>query len=224
MCCQTCLLNKGVESVAETIQSFRTLLEVPSWARRGISPGSQKIFTLTEGERVHAGLRNSDVIPCVTTLRAIPRAVRNLNWPTFRKHFVAGGQRCWLIKSGERRISARLRAYLGNVPRKLRQNYTCLHQEPWFAYEKAPIPRLLVHSGFIADGPKVLINSIEAQAVGSMYGIHADTRISMRRLQTFLLRFNFEKRIVPHAKTLKKVEVRQLNAVLNNFANNKHRD
>jgi len=66
-----------------------------------------------------------------------------------------------------------------------------------------------------------LINSIGAQAVGSVYGVHADIRFAVRKLQMFLLGFNFEKRIVPHAKTLKKVEVRQLNAVLNNWTNKK---
>lgn len=191
------------------------------WARRGISPGSQKIFTLTEGERIHAGLRRVDVVPCVTTLKSTPRAVRNLNWTAFRKYFIAGGQRCWLIKSGERRISSRLKAYLDGIPKKRRQAYTCLHQEPWFAYERAPTPKLLVHSGFTAYGPKVLINLIGAQAVGSVYGVHADIRFAVRKLQMFLLNFNFERRIVPHAKTLKKVEVRQLNTVLNNWTNKK---
>src|ERR1043166_5926564 len=35
------------------------------WARRGISPGGQKVFTLTEAERVQASLTRRDVIPCV---------------------------------------------------------------------------------------------------------------------------------------------------------------
>jgi len=42
-------------------------------------------------------------------------------------------------------------------------------------------------------------------------------KLPLRRLQTYLLKVNFEKQVVAHAKTLKKVEVKQLNAVLNAF-------
>jgi hypothetical protein len=45
----------------------------PLWAKRGMSPGTQSVFTLTEGERVHGGLRHEDVFPCVTSLRDVPR-------------------------------------------------------------------------------------------------------------------------------------------------------
>jgi hypothetical protein len=50
-----------------------------------------------------------------------------------------------------------------------------------------------------------------------VWGIHAKSNVALRDLQGYLLGINFEKQVVAHAKTLKKVEVRQLNAVLNAF-------
>ncbi|HEV2247242.1 MAG TPA: Eco57I restriction-modification methylase domain-containing protein [Terriglobia bacterium] len=187
------------------------------WARRGMSPGTQKIFTLTEGERIHAGLQMSDVVPCVTTLRCLPRELRELNQAAFTKHLVDAGCRCWLIKSDEERISARLKGYLSNVPAAERQTYTCLNQDPWYAFETVPVPDLLFHSGFTAFGPKVLINSVGAKSVGSVYGIHCDERVPLRKLQSYLINFDFERRVVAHAKSLKKIEVRQLNSVLSRW-------
>jgi Eco57I restriction-modification methylase len=184
------------------------------WARRGLSPGSQDIFILTDGERIHAGLRPNDVVPCVTTLRSVPRTLRHLNVRSFRKHFVDAGQKCWLIRCRHKPLNKRIRAYLDNVPVESRKTYTCLNQNPWYAHEWMPIPQLLFHSAFTAFGPKVLVNSIEAQAIGSVYGICADSQVSIRRLHSSLLKFEFENRVVAYAKQLKKIEVKQLNAVL----------
>jgi hypothetical protein len=191
------------------------------WCRRGMSPGTQKIFTLTEGERVHAGLKKTDVVPCVTTLRSLPRYLKQLTKAAFNEHLVKAGCRCWLIKSDRPKLSARLQSYLSNVPSTERQTYTCLNQEPWYAYEGVPVPQLLCHSGFTEFGPKVLINSIGAKAVGSVYGIHCVKGMPLRRLQAHLLSFDFEKRVVAHAKSLKKIEVRQLNSVLNSWVKSK---
>jgi len=76
---------------------------------------------------------------------------------------------------------------------------------------------MLFSSGFTEFGPKVLINSVGARAVGAVLGVHSGKRFSVRRLQDHLLRINFEMRVVAHAKKLKKVEVKQLNTVLNTF-------
>ena len=187
------------------------------WALRGLSPGSQKVFTLTEGDRIRAGLRNRDVVPCVTTLRMFPRGLRTLSRAVFRKYFVGAGARCWLIRSYESKRSSELDGYLDAVPKKDRQTYTCQNQEPWFNYRPHPVPQVLVSSGFTNFGPKVLVNSVGARAVGSVWGIHSERKLAVRRLQAYLLELDFEKRIVAHAKTLKKVEVRQLNSVLNEF-------
>ena len=188
------------------------------WARRGISPGGQDIFTFTEAERIRAGLHLYDVVPCITSLRFVPRHLTELNWPAFNKHFVAAGERCWLIKSTGREISDRVKRYLGAVPKSKRQSYACLNQSPWYRYENPQLPWLIFHSGFMKRGPKVILNSIRAQVVGSVYGIHSDIpKLKLRELREYLARYDFERRIVAHAKTLKKVEVAQLNGVLENW-------
>ena len=105
-----------------------------------------------------------------------------------------------------------------SVPEEDRQTYTCKNQTPWFNFVPHPAPQLLVSSGFTKYGPKVLVNSMRAYAVGSVVGIHAKRTLPRRRLQDHLLGINFEKRVVAHAKTLKKLEVKQLNTVLNTFA------
>jgi hypothetical protein len=187
------------------------------WALRGLSPGSQKIFTLTEGERLHFGLSRHDVVPCVTTLKDVPSVLKMLTKASFHKHFVDAGKRCWLIKSFRKTRSARLETYLCAVPQSARDNYTCRNQKPWFNFTTHPVPQMLVGSGFTKFGPKVLINSVGAQAVGSVWGIHSKRLLQHRRLQRHLLGIDFEKRVVAHARTLKKIEVKQLNTVLNNF-------
>lgn len=186
-----------------------------TWALRGLSPGSQKVFTLTEGERQHFGLSKRNVVPCVTTLRHVPRSLHALTAASFRKNFVDAGARCWLIKSCRARRGAALDAYLSSVPATRRDTYTCEHQEPWFKYTPHPVPRLLVGAGFTKFGPKVLVNSVGARAVGSVLGVHSDSGLPLRRLQRHLLSIDFERQVIAHAKTLKKLEVKQLNAVLN---------
>jgi len=188
------------------------------WAMRGLSPGSQQVFCLTEDERLQFRLRQCDVSPCVTTLRNLPRHVKTLTKSAFRHHFVQPGQRCWLISSHASRLSTRLQNYLSKVPVELRDNHTCNKQLPWYNYNPHPVPKLLVATGFTTFGPKVLVNSVGAHAVGSVAGIHAHGSIPLRRLQRYLLSIDFERILVPHAKTLKKIEMRQFNAVLNVFA------
>jgi Eco57I restriction-modification methylase len=192
------------------------------WALRGLSPGSQKVFTLTEGERLHFGLSKRDVVPCVTTLKGVPASLKMLTKASFKTHFVDAGKRCWLIKSFSQTKSARLDAYLSVVPETARDNYTCRNQTPWFNYAPHPVPQMLFGSGFTKFGPKVLINSVGAVAVGSVWGVHSRKPIPQRRLQQHLLDIDFEKRVVAHARTLKKIEVKQLNTVLNKFAKREH--
>lgn len=194
------------------------------WGLRGLSPGSQRIFSLTEGERIRAGLSKRDVVACVTTLRRVPRGLRTLSHAAFEKHFVRAGAKCWLIASHKEKRSPALNSYLEAVPEKDRQTYTCKNQSPWFNYWPHPVPQMLFSSGFTKFGPKVLVNSVGARAVGSVWGIHAKHKLPVRRLQAHLLRINFESRVVAHAKTLKKVEVKQLNAVLNRFPGQESRN
>jgi hypothetical protein len=159
-----------------------------------------------------------DVKPCVTTLKHVPKLLRELNSSSFKKHFVDAGERCWLIKSNGRTVSARVKKYLRRVRSDAKKTYACKHQVPWYRFESAPIPRLLLHSGFMTKGPKVLVNTIGAQAVGSVYGVHFENESnSARILRKYLSEYNFERRIVAHAHTLRKVEVAQLNSVLTDW-------
>lgn len=196
----------------------------PIWGLRGLSPGSQKIFALTDGERIRAGLTRRDVTPCVTSLKNVPRRLRVLSRASFRKHFIESGERCWLIRSDRSERSDQLNAYLTSVPAGKRATYTCRNQKPWFNYRPHPTPQILFSSGFTSFGPKVLINAVGARAVGSVWGVHAQRHLPVRRVQDFLLSVNFETRVVAHAEKLKKVEVRQLNAVLNRFVQREQRN
>jgi hypothetical protein len=63
----------------------------------------------------------------------------------------------------------------------------------------------------------VVQNAIRAHAVGAVTGVYVPHRFARRKLQHYLLTTDFERKIVPHAKTLKKLEVGQLNAVLNAY-------
>lgn len=185
--------------------------------RRGISPGSQKIFTLTEGERIHNRLSKSDVIPCVTTLKGLPDDLNTLDDEVFKKYFVSQGKKCWLIKSNQEPISENLKIYLENIPEYLRQNYTCTHQFPWYKFENYIVPQILIHSGFTSFGPRVLHNKIGAVAVGSVMAIDSETTFDVVNLITYLKCFNFEDQVVAHSNNLKKIEVRQLNSVINKW-------
>lgn len=188
------------------------------WGLRGLSPGSQQVFTLTEGQRVHLGLSKRDVVPCVTSLRYVPPELRVLSQASFQKYYVRAGAKCWLIRSYREKRSVALSGYLDAVPSKKRQTYTCKNQSPWFNFRPHPIPQVLFSSGFTKFGPKVLLNSIQARTVGSVWGIHSKENLPLRRLQKYLLKINFEKRVVGHSHQLKKIEVRQLNGILNSFA------
>lgn len=205
------------------VSILRHSLRGDVWARRGISPGGQKVFALTDKERIKAGLWLSDVVPCVTSLRSLPQEIAELNHASFKKHFVRAGHRCWLVKSTGKRLSERVISYLSKVPKSERDAYACRTREPWYRYETPPTPALLFHSGFVKRGPKVLVNAVDAQAVGSMYGVHMDREVSKRLLRQHLSRYNFERRIVAHARTLRKVEVAQLNSVLSDWLKSQNR-
>jgi predicted RNA methylase len=187
------------------------------FAQRGLSPGSQRIFTLTEGERIHHGLHLSDVVPCVTSLRAVPANVRTLDKAAFNTHLVENGKRCWLIKSNRKSLSERLRLYLAGILPSVRATWTCKNQVPWYNFEKPKVPRLLLHSGFTSHGPKVLVNKAGVVNVGSVYGVFLPVNVAAKRLQSYLLNRDVESRVVPHAKTLKKLEVGQVNSLLEDW-------
>ena len=186
-------------------------------ALRGLSPGGQDIFVLTEEERLFYSLRKGrDVRPCVTSLRAIDQGVDLLNKKLFEKLFVHSGARCWLIRSDLDRHSTELARYLESVPTEAWRRYsTCTNRKLWWRYRPHPAPALLVASGFTDKGPKILVNEVGAVAAGSVYGVLLDGSSPYHvTIANRLRSYDFQERLVHHSNGLKKIEVRQLNAVL----------
>lgn len=186
-----------------------------NFAQRGLSPGGNKVFCLTEGERLHHGLEiGEDVFPCLVSLRPLPDHIRTLTMKTFNKNYVEAGQRCWLISNSQTPGKA-LRGYLKRVTEGLRDNYTCRNQNPWWGYKSHPVPEILYNPGFVKSSPQFIDNRIGAIAVGSVFGIHALKGISRRRLIEELSAINFQKRLISYANILRRVEVNQMNTVIN---------
>lgn len=182
---------------------------------RGLSPGGQDIFVLTEEERLHFSLRKGrDVVPCITSLRHLPPAEAVLDAAAFERHFVAAGKRCWLIRSDRDTLSPALEAYLAHVGDRWKVYTTCTSRSTWWRYRPHATPQLLFSSGFVGRTAKVLVNEVGAVAVGSVYGIFQSGRGSPLAVAAKLKEYDFVSRVVSHSNNLKKVEVRQLNAAL----------
>jgi len=187
------------------------------WALRGLSPGTQKVFTLTEEERIKHGLTLKDVVPCVTTLKSVPKKLYSLTEKNFHKFFVSAGAKCWLIRSNEP-LSLRLKKYLGRITADKRNTYTCKNRRPWYKYSPHPAPQLLYNSGFTIKGPRFVVNKVKARTIGGVHGIHSKEKLKVQRLRSYLSSIMFEKQVVPHSGALKKIEVCQMNGVLNEFS------
>lgn len=189
-------------------------------AIRGLSPGGQKIFVLTEEERLFYSLKKgSDVRPCVTSLRGVEQDIEVLDKNNFDKYFVQRNARCWLIRSDRDVLSSELTAYLSSVDDDVWKKYsTCTVRALWWKYRPHPAPNILVASGFAKNGPKILLNGVGAIAVGSVYGVLLGNEPNLPEIMVGKLRsYDFKKRLVHHSNGLKKIEVRQLNAVLVNL-------
>lgn len=209
--------RKGLSEASSVVLPYENRGNI--WALRGLSPGTQKVFTLTEGERIHFGLQINDLEPCATSLREVPSISTALNKATFKKYFIDRGEKCWLIKSylPWDEINDSLQAYLSSIPEDVRNTSTCTERDLWYQYVPHPTPKILYGSGFTSFGPKFLVNQIGAKAIGSVHGIHSTRRMNRNKLATYLKSINFEKDIVAHSNSLKKIEVKQMNGVLNNY-------
>lgn len=186
-------------------------------AIRGLSPGGQEIFVLTEEERLFHSLKKGvDVRPCVTSLRSVAQELESLDKDSFEKLFVRAGARCWLVRSDKEKLSPRLQQYLNSVDEATWKKYsTCTERALWWRYRPHPTPAMLVASGFTSKGPKVLLNEVGAIAVGSVYGVLIEQGQQLApTMAEKLRRYDFQQRLVHHSNGLKKIEVRQLNAVL----------
>ena len=184
------------------------------FAKRGLSPGTQKALVLTEGERARYGLRKgTDVVPCVTSLRGLSTETTALSGSVFKQHFEQAGQRCWLPRT-DRAPSSRLSAYLNSVPAELHQTKTCLARGQWWRFDMPTVPVALIASSFKKDAPKCVNNLIQARAVGSVCGIYEADEHDLLALRSLLSDPELPERIVPHAHGMRKLEIGQINTLL----------
>lgn len=189
-------------------------------AIRGLSPGTQKVLTLTEGERVRNGLEiGRDVVACVTSLRQLPNEVGELNDVVFRTFYRDAGEKCWLIRTDDK-PSSTLRAYLENVPTSDYQTSTCLEREIWWQFKMPPIPQVLIAQSFKGRFPKAVRNVISARAVGGVCGVYGLSEDQSGTLCTGMNNIDIRERVVAHSNGLRKIEINQLNALLDDAFSN----
>ncbi|WP_454744680.1 Eco57I restriction-modification methylase domain-containing protein [Ciceribacter selenitireducens] len=189
-------------------------------AIRGLSPGTQKVLTLTEGERVRNGLEiGRDVVACVTSLRQLSNGMAELTEAVFRSCYRNAGEKCWLIRTDSLPSEA-LVAYLESVPKADYQTSTCLEREIWWKFKMPPVPEVLIAQSFKGRFPKAVKNVISARAVGGVSGVYGLDDDQSRTLCGGLDDVDIRERVVAHSNGLRKIEVNQLNALLNDaFAN-----
>lgn len=202
---------------ASGILPFARRSQIPTGApraMRGLSPGTQKVLTLTEGERIRNGLHvDNDVVPCVTSLRNLPFDRVDLDTATFQRHFRDKGQKCWLIRT-DRPITPALSLYLNSVPSNDYQTATCLERESWWKFIMPPTPQVLLAQSFKSAFPKRVRNTIGARAIGSVCGIYNVTEEQMAQILDAFGGMDLRTRVVAHANAFRKVEINQLNALL----------
>jgi hypothetical protein len=203
----------GADGVLPYLKRGQHRAEVPQ-AKRGLSPGTQKALTLTEGERVRAGLADGrDVVPCLTSLRHLPDDVHELSTEMLREHYRMAGQRCWLIRT-DREPSSALAAYLRAVPPAAYQTATCLGRDVWWKFVMPPVPQVLISMSFKDRCPKVVRNDAAARAVGGVYGIYGLSDEQATAVTRWPRELDIGDRVVAHANGLKKIEIGQLNSLL----------
>ncbi|HXL59597.1 MAG TPA: hypothetical protein VN959_02830 [Mycobacterium sp.] len=191
-----------------------TALKASSFAKRGLSPGTQQVLTLTEGERVRQALRiGVDVVPCVTTLRDLPTGCTRLDDPTFRRYYRDLGRKCWLVRTHPQ-PSRRLIRYLDAVPVEARQTSTCLERVDWWRFAMPDVACLLVSMTFRTTFPKFVRNDVNAIAVGGVYGIYGLSEDELSAAMTQFMGLDIRDRVVAHSHGLRKIEIGQLNNLL----------
>ena len=183
-------------------------------ATRGLSPGTQKVLTLTEGERVRLGLKaDRDVVPCVTSLRTVPDHLRVLDRVAFQRYFRDAGRKCWLIQT-DVEPSEQLAAYLASVPPEMRATKTCLEREEWWRFTFPDAPQVIVSQSFRGGFPKCVENSVKARAVGGIAGVNGLASDQVNQLTERLGGIDISDRVVAHSNGLRKIEINQLNGLM----------
>jgi len=189
-------------------------------AIRGLSPGTQKVLTLTEGERVRNGLEiGRDVVACVTSLRQLSNEMAELTEVVFKSRYRDAGEKCWLIRT-DMDPSPALQGYLDSVAEADYQTSTCLEREIWWKFKMPPIPEVLIAQSFKGRFPKAVKNIISARAVGGVSGVYGLNNEQTSALCSGLEGIDIRERVVAHSNGLRKIEVNQLNALLNDAFTN----
>lgn len=188
------------------------------YTKRGLSPGSQKVFCLTEDERKKHNLEiNTDVLPCVVTLKPLSKKHKVLTEKLFQKLYVNNNQRCWLVNSQSFSISKDLLKYFDSVPYEDRNTWTCNNREVWWKFHSVEAPTYLYASAFTSHGPKIVINRAKVISVNSAPGIYAKTKVNLYKLLDYIKNYDFESRVVNHSGKLKRIEINQMNSVLKEY-------
>ena len=183
-------------------------------AKRGLSPGTQKVLTLTEGQRVRSGLHiRRDVVPCVTTLRHLPAEICDLDDESFRAYYRAPNQKCWLIRT-DSEPSPVLAAYLKSVPDSTYQTSTCLERGEWWRFPMPSVPDVLISMSFKGKFPKAVRNLAKVRAVGGVYGIYNLSAEQAKLVTAGLGGRDIRSGVVAHSNGLRKIEISQLNTLL----------
>jgi len=189
------------------------------YACRGFSTGSQTAFVLTDLERRAARISRRDCLPCITSMRHLPKTIRTLDEDAFEKHYVQGGRRCWLLRTDLSPCAESVKAWLSRVPAGVRKNWTCSNRPTWYRYGAPAKPQILYASGFHGERPLFLENPLGARAIGAVHGVHGPKPIRhIGPLLAHLRQTDFGHHVVAHAGGLKKIDVRQMNGVLVRFS------
>lgn len=184
-------------------------------AKRGLSPGTQKVFVLTEAARVSNGLKiGRDVLPCITSLKPVPKGETVFDIAVFNQYYRHAGQRCWLIAAVQT-PSRQLASYLDSVPEEQRQTKTCTERDTWWKYKIPAAPEVLISQTFKKQFPKAVKNDIGAIAVGGVCGVYNLTKDQMNQLVGGFGGVDISANVVSYAKGLHKLEINQLNWFLN---------
>jgi hypothetical protein len=185
-----------------------------AFAQRGLSPGGQKIFVLTEEERTRHGLIvGVDVLPCVTSMKNISDAVQSLTPHIFDRFYVRSGKRCWLISTSDE-MSSQLEKYLAGIPLSERSNSTCSNRKVWWKYNVPKVPQALYASGFRGKTTKVVVNKVGAINVGAVCGIYAKSGATVKKLVSAIRNVSLDSEVVAVSKGFTKIEINQMNAFI----------
>ena len=184
--------------------------------RRGLSPGTQEVLTLSERERQKHGLHvGRDVVRCVTSLRHVPQSLKTLGARGFRRLFEKQNVKCWLIRT-DKEPSQRLRDYLDSIPLKHTRSATCRSRPDWWRFTLPDSPAVIVATGFRTARPKAVRNDIKASVVGSVSGVYGLSKRAATRVVQRLHVARLRRRIVAHSNGMRKLEVGQLGTFLRN--------